>query len=231
MATIHELAADAYRCFETATRDDGSHYVRTRDDAPEWVGDLVRAAHGDMLPDDWRYQAIRDALGAIDDAGADADLDDLGHEFADGNVDTYTGERIAWLGSHASRAGYCDEAADEFGGEDLGIVERIGLGQYAELREVYASVLESLRERADEIGDDDEPDDDDGFLSPAGQLGAQTAASFAGRYLGTFDDEDDALAAIVERGRADGFYPNVWRIDDHGGHALVEDIDWDDDEQ
>lgn len=162
-ATIQELAREAGRWFETARRatgdtetgprEDGDPYVRTRDGAPEWVGELVRDAHGrdrdgapSMLPDDWRYACVRAALEALEDTN---DPYDLAHEFADGYVDVYTGALLEWVGSHGSRVGYCDEAAEELGTDDdgRGIVQRLQLGQFAEALEVFESVRGSLEAR------------------------------------------------------------------------------------
>jgi hypothetical protein len=142
-------AREALGYFERRTRDDGTAYLALADDRPEWVHDLVYAGHGQgaLLPDDWRYEAVQGALSAIADADESDDLDDVGHEFADANVDVYTSARLTWLGSNLNRAGYCDEAAEELGGSDLDTVERIGLGQYQESREVYGLVLDFLREQ------------------------------------------------------------------------------------
>jgi len=150
--TTAELAAEAYAWLETATRDDGTEYTHQKDGAPEWLKELVYAAHGDFGPDDWRYDAIHSALGAIDDAGVDADLDELEHEWADGHVDVYTAARFAWLASNLNRQSYCDEAREEFGLDGSDIAEQIGSGQYFEAREVFQSVRSSLEELA---GDDD----------------------------------------------------------------------------
>lgn len=143
--TIQELAREAAGYFERARRATGEVYVRTRESTPAWVSELVHDAHGDMLPDDWRYDCIAAALEAIADSD---ELDDAGHEFADGYADVYTGALVEWLGSHGSRPGYCDEAADEYGyDDDRGITGRIQLGQYAEALEVFGSVLGSLEQR------------------------------------------------------------------------------------
>ena len=64
-ATIESLAREAYDCFETAKREDDSSYIRLKDERPAWVYNLVYVAHNGMLPDDWRYQAIHDALEHI----------------------------------------------------------------------------------------------------------------------------------------------------------------------
>lgn len=68
--------------FETAKREPGGEsYVRTVDDAPQWVTDLCRAAHdlgGElMLPDDSRYEMIQAALQELADA---EDVDDINVE-------------------------------------------------------------------------------------------------------------------------------------------------------
>lgn len=149
MATIATLASEAYDAMETRTRDDGTNYVTTKDDAPQWVQDLAHDAHGTMLPDDWRYDAIHSVLSAL---SCGADEDDPG-EIADTLVDTYTGDRLRWLASHMDRVAYCDDAAEEFGAPDCGIVERIGWGQYMEASEIVGSVVESLRARLEEVED------------------------------------------------------------------------------
>ncbi len=61
------VAAEAGSWFEVAYRGDTGkdedRYTRCKDGAPSWVSpDLCQAAHGDMFPDDWRYQAIESAL-------------------------------------------------------------------------------------------------------------------------------------------------------------------------
>ena len=139
--TISERAREASECFETSTRPDGARFARIRDNSPEWVTELVHSAHGDMLPDDWRYSAIRSALEFI----AESDNpEDGASEWADSEVDVYSGARLEWLGSHLSRPGYCDEGRDEFSSENLDIVEQIGLGQFMEASEVYGLVLQAL---------------------------------------------------------------------------------------
>lgn len=162
--TIAELAGEAYDWFTTRTREGSDEtYVTLKDGRPDWVHSLAMEAHGrdadgspSFLPDDWRYDWAQDALGAIHDAGEDADLDDVEHEFAD-NVDVYTHDRLKWLSSNLQRSGYCDEAAEELGAVDMDIIQRIGLGQYAERREIFGLVLASLRERLEglEGGEDD----------------------------------------------------------------------------
>lgn len=142
--TVVDVAREAGAWFETATRDDDTTYVRTKDGAPEWIGDMCRDAHGDMFPDDWRYACIAAAVDHI--AGDPEDPEEV-HDFADSYVDTYTADRLRWLASHLTRVEYVDNACEELGAHG-GIVEMIAAGQYVEASEVYGAVLDALTARA-----------------------------------------------------------------------------------
>lgn len=153
--TLASLAGEAYGEFERRERPDGESYTTLKDGAPRWLQDLVYKAHGNMLPDDWRYATIRAALGFISDSDLESadDAHDANGEFSDGNVDTFNSARFAWLASHLTRAGYCDDAAGEFGYtvESDGITGLIGLGQYAESGEVYSIVVDGLAAHLDSL--------------------------------------------------------------------------------
>lgn len=160
-STIGTLAAKAASMFEVANRAPaagGMPYVRLHEGSPEWVHDLVRAAHGtesdgspEFLPDDYRYRWAGDACSTIAEAGESEDMGDLEHEFAEACVDDYTSDRCAWLGSHTYRPEYCDEAASELGVEGRGgVLDLIALGQAWEAREVFGLVLAFLTEHAAE---------------------------------------------------------------------------------
>lgn len=162
-ATLQDIATEAYRGFETAHRGDDPEqpFTRLRDEYRDtWLYEIVYDAHGDFLPDDWRFDCIRAACGFLADMDGSDDPDDWSHEFADSHVDAYNAARFAWLASHIQRQGYCDEATAEFGPAET-ITDAIGRGQYLEAREVFEAVLQGLRERLDEIADEDEDGDDD----------------------------------------------------------------------
>lgn len=150
--TVQTLAQEAYDAFESFTRDADpeTHVYKLKDEARDgWIHDLVREAHGDFFPDDWRYEAIMDAAGFIADCD---DPDDGRSEFADGHVDVYNAARVAWLGSSLWRASYCDEAvAEGLVAADADIYDRIGVGQYVESEEVYGLVLQALEERVEAV--------------------------------------------------------------------------------
>ena len=73
----------------------------------------------------------------------------------------------------------------------------------------------------------DEPDEGDVVISDAGRLGGQTQVSFGGKNLGTFTEWYEMEDAIRGEGRRTNFWPNIWRLSDHGNYHLVKDFDWD----
>jgi len=116
---------------------------------PQELRELCREAHDDMLPDDWRYLFIVEALEAI----ADRPDDDL--ENSELEPDIYNPDVLSWLSSRASRYAYVDDAAELWGipEKDFSCIKLIQLGQLQEKEEVYAVVLDRLKQL---IEDDDE---------------------------------------------------------------------------
>lgn len=157
--SLSTIAQEAYDCFEYREHSEaagGGRHAHVKEGSPEWVTDLVRTAHGDMMPDNWRYDAVHSALEAIADADAEDESDlqgsDLDHEFCDAQVDVYTSARHEWLSSNLTRSSYCDDAVDEgLASPDTDLTDRIGLGQYMEAREVLTSVVRSLVEHRETL--------------------------------------------------------------------------------
>lgn len=148
---LSELAAGAVGYFVTDERDDGTEFVKTADDTPEWLQSLIQDAHAHMFPDDWRYQAIRDVLHTLADLDFETadDAREEDGEILDGLVDLYTHDLTAWLGSRNDRMQYVDEWVEDFG-SDGDTFQRLSGGQYVEYREILDSVLESLSEELEE---------------------------------------------------------------------------------
>jgi hypothetical protein len=144
--TVEMLATFARACFKRSKRDNGEEYWLKKDGTPEWVETMTMEAHGSMLPDDWKYSFIVEALSALSDhADTDEARDSL-------EADIYNSELHRWLGSHLERAGYVDEAIKEYGSHsDNGIEGDIAIGQLAEMHEVFSSVLSALESRVSEL--------------------------------------------------------------------------------
>lgn len=141
---VRGLARAMAARFTRKTRDDGSEFTALTDAADEWMRDVVREAHADMFPNDWRYDAIASAVEFIAD---EEDYDDRIDEWVDGACDMYSSDLIAWLASSGYREGYVQEARDEFGDAGESIYDEIVRGQWVEAREVFGLVERALEER------------------------------------------------------------------------------------
>lgn len=140
-----DVAALALKYLTTKKRTDGNVFVTTTDDAPDWVVMIVRNAHEDMLPDDYKYDYIWNALEAI------TQYDDPQDAESDIEADPYTFDLLEWLRSHLDRPGMVDEAVEEFGHSEQGIVGDVMLGQWSEKTSVFRTVLNDVEELAEEV--------------------------------------------------------------------------------
>ena len=116
--------------------------------------DLCFDAHGDgaMLPNDWRYEYIREACDRLAEA---SDEDEARDSMAE--PDTYTSHLLAWLASGGGRLNYCDEALATYGKVES-TEALIAIGQTLEREEVFGQVLAFLEAYADDLEDlEDEP--------------------------------------------------------------------------
>lgn len=159
LATLADEALALFHAGERVSTHTGREIrVTDHESEPEWVRDLRFNAHrdpdgADMLPDDWRHEMIEDALRIYSEA---ADDDDAQQRADDYEAPIYNTTLLGWLASHLYRLTYCDEAFDEYGGDDLGMIGRMALGFYHEFRIVFASVGDSLRS---ELGRREEAED------------------------------------------------------------------------
>jgi hypothetical protein len=135
MKTIQEFASEASNYMTTDTRPDGSTFWKTTDNCPDWVSDLVRSAHGEMMPDDYLYRWTAYALEAF------SSYDDPERAIDDISPDVYNWDLLNWVSSNLWRMGYVDEAMEN-GAKTL--ADALMMGQTDEMREVFYSVLESL---------------------------------------------------------------------------------------
>ena len=139
MHTVQSIAAEANTFLYRDTLQDK---VLPQKDAPQWFTDLCHHAHGDMPPDDWRYEFIQDALTVLAEDGEAEDPADVDEKYP------YTRDRLDWLASRLDRMSYCDEAEGDYGpGKDM--EHRIALGMYHEMREVFFLVKNWLTEQAE----------------------------------------------------------------------------------
>lgn len=143
----HTEAGRARAGLEWATRagEGGGRYVRVRAGAPQWVRDLVRDCHGDLFPDDYRYEYVLDALEALDETDAD---EDSARECL--SADTYHPDLLAWVASHSDRAGRVHEWVSDYGWPTDGLYAALQGAQAAERVEVLGLVAAWLVGHGDE---------------------------------------------------------------------------------
>ena len=115
------LADTLASSFETRERQDmfseyaggGGVFHALKDNAPQWIADAVRAAHGDRLPCDWIYKQCDNVASDIRQAILHEDIcpEDLDIR---PEADIYTATLTAWLADDIRNLDYCNQWADEF---------------------------------------------------------------------------------------------------------------------
>ena len=149
--TVEGQAAEANKWLTRDKRNDGKEFVLVKDGAPEWITSLCREAHdgAKMLPDDWRFEFIEDALTQLENGDEDVrDVDD---------AYPYTHSRLSWLASNLERPGMCDEAREEYGGDaPADILSYIAWGMQHEMRQVFDCVKAWLEEFVEELEEEHE---------------------------------------------------------------------------
>ena len=143
--TLHEKIAEKAKefleYFELATRagKNEEKFYTVCNHADEALDELIRKAHGDLLPDDFCYETIHDALCAFAECESEDQLYEVNLE-----PDIYYHELLKWLSSHLKRMAYCDEAIAEFGLQNTDLMTLVAHGQQREQDEIVALIRESL---------------------------------------------------------------------------------------
>jgi hypothetical protein len=137
--SIQEAAADMRARFTLKTRasDDSRYWTHANQD-DEQSRSLALYAHdnGSMLPNDWRYQFIVDALDILAEYE-----DDEYFSAVDLDTDTQWSTLADWLQSAPVRGSYVDDAIADGGyPADMGIWTAIAMGQLREREEVLGMV-------------------------------------------------------------------------------------------
>lgn len=99
--------------------------------------ELSRQAHGEFLPDDFKYKIIVKSLdNIIEQMEYDSTI-----EYIDCLVEPsiYTSELTHWLASHINRLDYLDKAIEEFQPKDAFHI--LATAQYLEISEIFDSVV------------------------------------------------------------------------------------------
>ncbi len=133
--TIQDLARQYADLFVTKERDNRDKFLCVEDHSNIPLMELIRNAHDEMMPDDYKYQFIHEALEGIAESD---DTDDIGIE-----ADIYNSDLLKWVSSNLTRASYVDRAIAEIDGYD-NLWQALSNGQYLERYEILHSVISSL---------------------------------------------------------------------------------------
>ena len=137
------LADTLATSFETRERDNGGTFHALKDDAPQWIADAVRAAHGDRLPSDWIYKQCDAIASYIRQAIIHDDVcpDDLADSL-EVEADIYTATLTAWLADDIRNLDYCNQWADVEG--DTGdLCAMISGGQWLAKLEIADAMVQA----------------------------------------------------------------------------------------
>jgi len=148
--TIKEFAEELQGYLTTDKRDDDTQFIKTTENCPTWFKSLVMEAHGEMMPEDYKYQFVSDAIDYIADNGDNDDLLDC----PEIEPDWYTSDLTAWLHSDNRRVYYLTEVLEELGIKDG--FQALASAQLREKEEVYFIILNGIRERLTEENEEEE---------------------------------------------------------------------------
>lgn len=151
--TIRTQAQEMFDQFTSSTRSGGETYYHLKDGAPEWMTDVIHAAHGSTLPDDTIYEFCRDCIAAIvDDTDDDADADDCRDAISEIQPEFRTYQLFMWA---AQWSEYIDEVTSNYGAYQIesssDLVSLLQAAQMCQIEEVGGHLIEALETRADEL--------------------------------------------------------------------------------
>lgn len=183
--------------FERSSRASGSEFLKLSSGSPQWMTDAIREAHDGELPNDSRYELIRDCIQALSDDGVESQEEALeaSLELSRDLVPTFTGELLQWFSVMPCRLGDCDEALDQGRVLELNSYEILSEGFRLAAEEVISSLADSLEDASDSLFDPDTDcevllSDSHGIYIPklwADELSEEEAESFGVSWQDVLD--------------------------------------------
>lgn len=100
---------------EEAQRPSGALFLRLSSSAPSWASAAIHEAHCGELPNDSRYQLIRDALSSLAEGSFSSEEDALEAlpELSADLLPCLTSSLLGWFAASPSRLASCDQAIEE----------------------------------------------------------------------------------------------------------------------
>tara|TARA_B100000212_G_scaffold217357_1_gene164569 strand:+ start:1708 stop:2202 length:495 start_codon:yes stop_codon:yes gene_type:complete len=136
--TLRDHLQDFYNSFEGEKRENNSFYFFLKDESKNKYQELVRELHMDELPNDWRYETIKNLVSSFLEYYADDEeltydnlQDALRESIVENLADYSTSCLFKWLAEMPSRAAF----------EDMSLVigvmdDSVDLAYLARLRQI-----------------------------------------------------------------------------------------------
>ena len=135
--TLRDQLQDFYNSFKGEKRENNTHYFFLKDESKNKYQDLVRELHMDELPNDWRYETIKNLVSSfLEYYSEDEELtydnlqDALRESIADNLTEVSNSRLFQWLAEMPSRASFEDMSSV------IGIIDdSVDLGYLAMMRQ------------------------------------------------------------------------------------------------
>lgn len=148
MATFSAAADLLSSSFEKREREDGSSFLALCSGSPDWIRSAVREAHEGELPNDSRYELIRDAALALSEGSFSDEKDarEALHELAADLSQPSSHELLEWFSACLSRLSDCDEAMEERGEPIYSLSDILAMGYLKTVENVLSVLIAELEE-------------------------------------------------------------------------------------
>jgi hypothetical protein len=147
--SVQALAKELSAAFTHDKRNDGQEYVHLKNGSPEWMTEIIRAIHGDKMPDDTTYAFIEQCADAIADASDDNE-DAIREAIDDIEPDSYTSNLTGWLHARVDHVYYLSEVLDEMGGDVKDGFQLLAMAQKKQIDEIGFALVFQLEQLAAE---------------------------------------------------------------------------------
>lgn len=139
--------------FKRDSRSDGSEFWRLSSGSPGWMSDAIMAAHDEELPNDSRYELIRDCLQALSDDAVESQEEalDASLELSRDLAPISTGELLQWFSEMPRRLEDCDEALNQGRVSELTGHGILSEGFRLAAEEVISSLADSLEDASESL--------------------------------------------------------------------------------
>ena len=158
MASFSSAASLLSSSFVSKQRDNGERFYCLSDSAPDWCSTAVMLAHDNELPNDSRYELIRDAAVALADQHCDSaeEAEESLWELSCDLLPSSSSELLQWFADRSSRLSDCDDAAEENGCSLSSVTELLELGHRRASEAVLSILISEIEENRESLFNPDE---------------------------------------------------------------------------